>query len=601
MNHQDRDVVKDIRPQSGWTTRRSLLKGTGAVLGGGAASQLLPLVSASTTPEPREHQPGPVVTASNGTAIVATMAGKVVGFIRHGIYTYKGIPYGDATGGPNRFKPPLKPKSWEGVRSCRSYGPIAPQVVARRNFGDEAGFLSNWDDGLQRMYGAGADENCLCLNVWTPGIGDGKKRPVLMWLHGGGFDAGSSHEMPCYNGENLAHRGDVVVVSINHRLGVLGFIDLSGYGDQYKSAGNAGMLDIVAALEWVRDNIAEFGGDPNRVTVFGQSGGAGKVSVLLGMPTAKGLFHRAIVQSRGDALSPVLPEDARRLADQVVAELGLSKETIDKIQTVPFTDVINAGRSAIKNLWTPPAQGAYPAYHLDTFDIGQPLFTPVLDGVIIPEQTSYPRASEVSADVPLMIGSTLNETFYATSHPEYELMSEAELEHEVRRTFGDRAPQVIRAFRNRTPNAKPFDLWSQIGASFFRDNTLKMATAKAALGRAATYVYWFWWKTPILDGRPRAFHTAELPFCFANTDLCDTWTGGGDDARMLAGNVSDAWINFARSGDPNHPGIPHWKVFSPETMPTMIFDNKVVAVDAPDREEQEIITASGCFRKLRCT
>jgi para-nitrobenzyl esterase len=591
--------VKEVRSEPGWTTRRRLLKGAGAVLGGGAAAQLLP--SASATPEPREHHRGPAVTASNSTAIVTTTAGKVVGFIRHGIYTYKGIPYGETTEGANRFKPPLKPKSWEGIRSCRSYGPIAPQVAARRNFGDEAGFLTNWDDGLQRMYGAGADENCLCLNVWTPGVGDGKKRPVLMWLHGGGFDAGSSHEMPCYNGENLAYRGDVVVVSINHRLGVLGFIDLSGYGDQYRSAGNAGMLDIVAALEWVRDNIVEFGGDLNRVTVFGQSGGAGKVSVLLGMPAAKGLIHRAIVQSRGDALSPVMPADARRLADQVVAELGLSKETIDKIQTVPFIDVINAGRGAIKKLWTPAAQGAYPAYHLDTFDIGQPLFTPVLDGVIVPGQTSFPRASEVSADVPLMIGSTLNETFYATSHPEYELMTESELEYEVRRTFGDWTPQVIRAFRNRTPNAKPFDLWSQIGASFFRDNTLKMAKAKAALGKAPTYVYWFWWKTPILGGRPGAFHTAELPFVFANTDLCDTWTGGGEDARALSEKVSDAWINFARTGDPNHRGIPHWKPFSPETMPTMIFDNDVVAVDAPDREEQLIIAASGCFRKLQCT
>ncbi len=225
------------------------------------------------------------------TPIAATRAGRVAGYVRNAIYTFKGIPYADDTAGANRFMPPAKPKSWAGIRSSRQYGYVAPQGPRGGWANDEEAFMFAWDDGVQA-------EDCLRVNVWTPAINDRKKRPVMLWLHGGGYTAGSGQELRSYDGENLARRGDVVVVSLNHRLNVLGYLDLSGYGDQYAASGNLGMLDIVAALEWVRDNIENFGGDPGSVTIFGQSGGGGKVSALMAMPAAKGLFHRAIVAER---------------------------------------------------------------------------------------------------------------------------------------------------------------------------------------------------------------------------------------------------------------------------------------------------------------
>jgi para-nitrobenzyl esterase len=536
-----------------------------------------------------------IVTASDFSNIVATESGKVVGYVRNGIYIYKGVPYGDSTAGAHRFMPPRKPKSWEGVRSSRCYGPTAPQIADRRHFTDDAIFLQSPDDTLQAIGGTNESEDCLRINIWTPGIGDGKKRPVMMWIHGGGFVSGSSHEMLTYDGENLARRGDVVVVSINHRLNALGFMDLSQYGEQYKGSGNLGMLDIVAALEWVRDNIVGFGGDASCVTIFGQSGGGDKVCALLEMPKAKGLFHRAIAESRGDPMTLASPELAQRVTDQVVAELGLSRETIQKIHDIPVLELVDAGQRALNKLLPAVKPRAYPAYHVD--NSGEPNFTPVIDGVIFPANPNIPRASELSADIPVMIGTTLNEMFNATGHPEYEMMTEQELEHEVRRTFGDTAPQVIKAFRKRTPNAKPFDLWSHIGASHTRNNAIKVATARAALGKAPVYLYWFWWQTPVLDGRPRAYHCAELPFVFFNTTLCAKSTGGGEDARVLSEKMSDTWTNFARTGNPNHSSIPYWPRFSSEAIPTLIFDNDIVMVNAPDREEQEVITKSGCFDK----
>jgi para-nitrobenzyl esterase len=311
------------------------------------------------------------------------------------------------------------------------------------------------------------------------------------------------------------------------------------------------------------------------------------------MPAAKGLFHRAIVESRGDPLSVSSPETSQRLADEIVAELGLNKDTIQRIQSIPFLELVNAGQRAFKKLVPSAAPGPYPDYHFD--NSGRPIFGPVVDGAILPAQPIVPQASDVSADVPMMIGTTLNEMFNAMDHPEYELMTESELEREVRRVFGDRTSQVIKAFKNRTPNASSFELWSHIGASHTRSNTIRVAKARAAVSKAAIYLYWFWWQTPILDGRPGAFHCAELPFVFFNTDLCATATGGGETARALSEKMSDAWVNFARTGDPNHPGIPHWEAFSPETIPTMIFDDDVAMANAPDREEQAVI--AGCFDK----
>lgn len=264
------------------------------------------------------------VKADSATAVVKTEAGRVAGYLENGVYIYEGVPYATA----ERFMPPVKTVSWTGIRSCRAYGHTCPQGKRLGWQSDEQAFAFNWDDGY-------ADENCLHVNIWTPGICDGKKRPVMVWLHGGGYSAGSGQELPSYDGANLARKGDVVVVTLNHRLNVLGFLDLSAYGEKYAHSGNAGMLDLVAALQWVNKNIAAFGGDASNVTIFGQSGGGGKVSTLLATPSAKGLFHKAIVQS-GSMLRTMNQKYSRRIAAAVMDDLGLQASQIDSLQHVPY-------------------------------------------------------------------------------------------------------------------------------------------------------------------------------------------------------------------------------------------------------------------------
>ena len=283
--------------------RREWMKNTIALAGGAAATSLT--FERSTAGSPPSNA---ILTASSSKPVVETSAGKVRGYTRNGIHTFKGIPYAATTAGPARFLPPSKLKPWTGVRSSMQYGLVAPQPP-RDWSNDEVAFLFNWNDGIP-------GEDCLRLNIWTPGINDNRKRPVMVWLHGGGYVAGNGQEHPGYDGENLSHRGDVVVVSLNHRLGVLGYLDLSEYGERYASSANVGNLDIVAALEWVRDNITGFGGDPGNVTIFGQSGGGSKVSTLMAMPSAAGLLHRGIVQS-GSSLRQATPDRSRKLAAAV--------------------------------------------------------------------------------------------------------------------------------------------------------------------------------------------------------------------------------------------------------------------------------------------
>ena len=563
--------------------RRGLLKGIAFVAGSTFAAALSSEASRGESLK-AEKSPTPnatsLVLASDDRAVVATSAGKVTGYIRKDIFTFKGIPYGDSTEGANRFMPPAKPKPWTGLRSSRQHGPVAPQASRAGWANDEEAFMFSWDDGIQ-------GEDCLRVNVWTPGINDNKKRPVMVWLHGGGFAAGSGQELLSYDGENLARRGDVVVVTLNHRLNVLGYLNLSKYGDKYASSANVGMLDIVAALQWVHDNIGAFGGDPATVTIFGQSGGGAKVSVLMGMPAAKGLFHRAIVES-GSMLKANTEERSQRLTDLVVAELGLTPSTIDQIQTLPYSQILHASTEVLRKNNPRPA-GGVPNFRRMGETLG---FSPVVDGTILPAHPFDPQASSISADVPMIVGTTLNEFVTAINHPEYESMTDAELEQKVHGMFGDKTPAIIAAFRQRTPSAKPFDLWSHIAASTVRENAIKQCNAKAALGKAPAYLYWFTWQTPILNGRPRAFHCSEIAFAFDNTDRCENMTGGGPDARALATKVSGAWIQFARTGNPNHPGIPHWTEFAKDTVPTMIFDNKPEAINNPDGGEQASIAES---------
>jgi para-nitrobenzyl esterase len=559
--------------------RRTVLRGAAALLGGAGAS-LLPTTGSSAVTQPPTRPVAPSTVASDREAVVDTNAGKIAGYIRHGIFTFKGIPYAENTAGKNRFVAPVKRQAWSDVRSSRQYGYVAPQGARDGWANDEEAFMFSWDDGVQ-------SEDCLHVNVWTPAIKDDGKRPVMVWLHGGGFAAGSGQELLSYDGENLARRGDVVVVSLNHRLNVFGYLDLSKFDGKYSDSANLGMLDIVAALQWVQENIASFGGEPRRVTIFGQSGGGGKVGTLMAMPAAKGLFHQAIVES-GSMLRAGSQEKSRALADAVVRELGLSAATIDQIQSLPYQQILQASEKVLREQ-NPKLPGGVPDFRRMAELLR---FAPVVDGRILPAHPFDPVAPALSADVPMIIGSTLNEFVTAVNHPEYESMTTAVLEKRVEELFGDQSAKIIAAFRERTPDAKPFDLWSRIAASSVRKSAIKQARAKAALGKAPAYLYWFTWQTPILSGRPRAFHCAEIAFVFNNTDRCESMTGGGPEARALAEKMSDAWIRFARTGDPNHPKLPNWPPVATGSVPTMVFDNVPKVLMDPDGAELRSIPSA---------
>jgi len=561
-------------------SRRSLLQSTVALLGTTAASGLVTAVAQAAPTQGDASQLTPAgkftIVASDEDAIAETATGKVRGYIRNGIFTYKGIPYGDTTAGSGRFQPPQKTKAWNGVRSSMQYGRVCPQGPRGSWNYDEESWLFCYDDGVQ-------GEDCLRINIWTPGINERKKRPVMVWLHGGGFVSGSSQEHRSYDGERLSRRGDVVVVSLNHRLGPLGFLNLAAYGENYASSAHLGMLDIIMALEWVRDNILNFGGDPGNITIFGQSGGGGKVGTLMAMPAAQGLFHRAIVQS-GSFLRAVEPERSAILTKAMLDELNLSASQVDQLQSVPLQKLIAAGDAVL--LKTHPHAPLVWSRVADQLGWG-----PVVDGKLLPQHPFDPTAPAISRQVPMLIGTVLNEFTTSLNHPEYESMSEAEVKKRLGDMYGNNPEHILQVFRAAHPGAKPFDIFSLAMTAQVRQGAVMQAGLKSAQGTPA-YLYWFTWKTPVLDGRPRSIHCCDLPFCFDNTDRCENLTGGGPGTRALASNVSEAWIHFARSGNPNHGGLPNWPAFSAESCPTMIFDTQCQMQNNPDQGERQALASA---------
>ena len=494
-------------------------------------------------------------TAELQTSAEATLAqttgGSVAGYIDNGIFTYKGIPYAKA----ERFMPPVPADKWEGVRSCRAYGPTCPQGKRMGWYSDEQAFSFNWNDGFP-------DEDCLRVNIWTPGINDGKKRPVMVWLHGGGYSAGSGQELPSYDGRNLAEKGDVVVVTLNHRLNVLGFLDLSAYGEKYAHSGNSGLLDLVAALEWVQENIANFGGDASNVTIFGQSGGGGKVSTLLATPAAKGKFHKAIVQS-GAMLRTMDSRWSRRIGAAVVEELGITPCRIDEISKVPFEDLLAAGEKVIARL-KPEAE----KQGFASFIFG---WAPTVDGSVLPRQPFDPQAPEQSKDVPMMIGTTIHEFSLSTYVPQLRTIDKSGAIEYLRTKYGEKTEEFLRLFEKTYPDYQPKDL---IDTDFtFRPSAIEQAVIKARQGGAPVYTYMFAWESPVLDGILRSTHCMEIPFVFNNADIHASMTGGGKDALELADRMSQAWINFARTGDPNTEDLPQWPVYNCSEGAAMIFND----------------------------
>lgn len=514
--------------------------------------------------------------AAADVAIARTTAGSVAGYAQDDILVFKGIPYGADTGGANRFRPPLPPRPWAGVRSARACGPVSPQDKGTGRFNDEEAFIFQWNDSVE-------SEDCLRLNIWTPGVDERGRRPVLVWLHGGGFAAGSGHDLPAFDGHALAQHGDAVVVTLNHRLNLLGFLDLSHCGADYAQSGNVGMLDIVAALRWIRDNITQFGGDPSRVLVFGQSGGGAKVSTLMGMPAARGLFHRAVVMS-GSFAPCATPARSRRLADLMLAELGVAPADAARLSAMPYLDLRRASEAVLARV--NPGQSEFTDVRRLADSLG---FAPVIDGKTVLASTERADLPDLSADIPMIIGSTLNEFVTGINHPERETMSEQRLVELTEAFAPGRSRAVIAAFRRTTPGASPFDLWSRIAAAPIRRSAVDQAVAKARHGGAPAYLYWFHWQTPILDGRPRAFHCLDIPFLFANTDRCASMTGGSRRAATLSWRMADALLAFARTGDPNHPGLPVWRPVKGDVPTTMIFDDHPRLALDPDAAERAVL------------
>jgi para-nitrobenzyl esterase len=505
--------------------------------------------------------------ASGAQYVVAsTVYGQVRGAVVEGVNVFKGIPYAADTGGDARFLPPRVRAPWQGVRDALDYGPSAPQ----RN-PDAAPS----DSAVTALIGELSDrpesEDCLVLNVFTSSLSEGAKRPVMFWIHGGGFQAGSGSS-PGYDGKNLVKRGDVVVVSINHRLNVFGFLYLGDSDDPKSRTGNVGMLDIVEALRWVRGNIARFGGDPNNVTIFGESGGGRKVGTLLAMPEAKGLFHRAIIQS-GPTWRVVTREDAERAREAIYAELQITPGDVAALRKVPADQLLRAYFAGTRKFaWNHAVTG----------------FAPVVDGAVLPAHPFDPSASDLMPDVPLIAGTNRTELTLqlAGDQAAFEL-DEAGLEARARMLFADKTPEMIAAYRTAEPRATPSELYFlMVSDQRYCVPMMEIAKRRAALGGAPVYFYYFSWETPVLGGKLRSPHALEISFVFDNTELSSRFTGGGPRAAALGAKLSTAWIAFARTGKPTAAGLPEWTPYDGERRATLVINDESRMADDPTRDRR---------------
>jgi para-nitrobenzyl esterase len=511
--------------------------------------------------------------------LVETSYGKIRGYINNGIYTFRGVRYGASTGGINRFMPPKPPEPWLEIRDASSYGYRAPQT----NPASQGGIAG--DSEMSRILWASdgfrvptpESEDCLFLNIWTPALGAGEKRPVMVWLHGGGFSMGSSSDL-LYDGTHLAGRG-AVVVGVNHRLNAFGYTHLGDIGGkEYAHSGNAGQLDIIAALEWVRDNIDKFGGDPGRVMIFGESGGGSKVSMLLASPPAKGLFHAAVIES-GPGVKMGERDQATRAAEYLLNELGIKAKDLQEIHKLPAEKILAAYFAANAKL------------------AGSGAFRPVLDPEILPAHPFYPTATTISENVPVMIGWNKTEaTAFSLGQKELFSLDEEGMRSRIEKLAGSNADRLIEIYRREKPGLSPSALYFHIASySMMGSGSVTIAERKAALGKAPAYLYRLDWETPVLGGKLISPHGLEMPFVFDNVEGGGiALTGGGEAARKMADKLSETWIAFAATGNPNtaQSGLPQWDPYDKERRSTMVLDNECrVALD-PLKEQRLIFQPS---------
>jgi para-nitrobenzyl esterase len=537
--------------------RRELLKQSSFMAG----VMLMPRMFAA--PPERMSLAGMSPAAMSIVPQAQTRYGTVLGSVETSVFTFKGIPYGSDTS-PRRFMAPAPPTPWTGVRETIGFGLRAPQPGVHGSLSPRLGYHLPPEQGP-------IGEDCLHLNVWTPGLRDGRKRPVMVYIHGGAYSSGSANN-DLYDGMNLCHRGDVVFVTLNHRLNLFGFLYLADLAPGFDDSGNAGMLDLVLALEWVRDNIEEFGGDPKRVLIFGQSGGGAKCATLMGMPAAKGLFHRVISMS-GQQITASRRESATARTRAVLKELNLPESRIADLRTMPMEQLIQASRAA----------GYY---------------GPVKDGRNLVRDPFDPDAPPLSAHIPMIMGNTHDETrgLIGGGDPTTFGLTWETLPGRlsvVAQFMGDKKPdEVVRQYRAMYPAYSASDVFFAATTAFrsWRGQVIE-AERRAAQPEAAphTWVYELDWRTPIDGGKWGAPHTLDIPLTLDNVAVADGMTGNGPEAVQLASLMSDTWIAFARTGNPNHKGLPEWRPFDLSKRPTMSFAAQSKLVNDPRGDERRLV------------
>jgi para-nitrobenzyl esterase len=518
------------------TTRRDVL--AGAATAAAAASASVSTLLSSTAAAQEAAPVRPLGGSATGKIFVETDTayGRVQGIQTTGIKQFKGIPYGASTGGRNRFMPPKKPVAWKGVRECFAHGQISPQALT--DLRSDYGIMIHWD-----YQPGGMGEDCLNLNVWTPGLKDGAKRPVLVCFHGGGFTTGSSNALG-YDGAQLARFGDVVVVCVNHRLAAFGYTQLADLGApaEFASAGVAGIMDLTASLEWVRDNIENFGGNPNNVMIFGQSGGGAKTTSMLATPAAKGLFHRAAVQS-GSMLKFVPRDRATASAEALLKQLEIPKSRIADLQKISWQQLLEAQVAV---------GGAGPGAGVG----------PVLDGKYLTHDPFDPAAPPESAAIPLIVSTTLEDAALGLSNF---TLSEADLKALIEKRYKDKGADILALYRKYYPEKSPYLIQAMLFTdSGFRRSAIKQAELKAAQGTGAIYMYQWDWPTPAFGGRYGAVHGLDVSGSFREAR-------DGNDMARVADQLSSSWVAFAKTGNPNNSRIPPWPTFDAKTRATMVF------------------------------
>ena len=532
------------------TSRRNFLKSSALTIAAAGVTSLASQVQAQTSPAQATTRAGLGGGGTGGVFVETdTIYGKVQGLQNAGVKEFKGVPYGASTAGHNRFMPPKKPASWKGVRECLAHGQISPQAPA--DLRSDYAMMIHWD-----YQPGGMGEDCLSLNIWTPGLKDGAKRPVLVSFHGGGFTTGSGNAIG-YDGAQLARFGNVVVVTVNHRLASFGYTHLADLGapPEFAYAGVAGIMDLTASLEWVRDNIENFGGNPGNVMIFGQSGGGAKTSTMLATPAAKGLFHRAAVQS-GSLLKFVPKDRATQNAEALLKQLGIPKSRIADLQKVSWQQLLEAQLAASAGA---PGLGN----------------GPVLDGKYLTHDAFDPAAPSESAQIPLIVSTTLEDAALSLSNFN---LSEADLKELIDKRYKTQGGEILGLYRKYYPEKSPYLIQAMMFTDAgFRRSAIKQAELKAAQGKGAVYMYQWEWPTPAFGGRYGAVHGLDVSGSFREARE-------GNDAARVADQLSSSWVAFARSGDPNNARIPPWTTYDTKTRATMIFGTPTQLENDPRSE-----------------